>query len=122
MLECPVRALSQSPGLAAKSAANPGEKATKVSTLKGLHLNPTRSGLIGMNLTPGVDRKKRGLPWALMINRFAVVSQNADGGCFQRGRLMNSPQFGCGRRPRWKSMAFCLGPAQNPSHLELHLP
>jgi hypothetical protein len=97
MSECPVRALSQSPGLAALFAANPGEKATKVSTLKGLHLNPTPSGLIGMNPTPGVDRKKCGLPWALRINRFAVVSQNADWGCFQRGWLMN-----CGRRPHWE--------------------
>jgi hypothetical protein len=102
MSECHVRALSQRPELAALFAANPGEKATKVSTLKGLHLNPTPSGLIGMNLTPRVDRKKRGLPWALRINRFAVVSQNADWGCSQRGRLINSHQFGCGRRPRWE--------------------
>jgi hypothetical protein len=74
MSECPVRALSQSPGLDALFASNPGEKATKESTLKGLHLDATPSGLIGMNLTPRVDHKKRGLPWALRINRFAVVS------------------------------------------------
>jgi hypothetical protein len=72
----PCKGIIPKPRVGCAFTANPGEKAIKESTLKGLHLNATPSGLIGMNLTPRVDRKKLGLPWALRINRFAVVSQN----------------------------------------------
>jgi len=98
---------SQSPGLAALFAANPGRDATMNSTLKGLRNHMIRTqpfqGCSIMHIIPRVGRKERGQPWALRFCPFGA------------GVLRQSP---CCRTP-YKSRPLDISSSDNSLNYSL---